>query len=132
MAAARDPANGQQSCSSWHGQPAARFRAMRPCPRVLKARATDEGLAAFHEAGSDVESWFRAAELKYRACKTDHPGPDALPADLRLTTARLRRLAAPATTLWPNITCASRQPASSVPVPPEDEKTPETMRTHER
>lgn len=26
--------------------------------------ATDEGVAAFANAGSDVESWFRAAEVK--------------------------------------------------------------------
>jgi hypothetical protein len=43
MAAARDPANDHQSRPACHGQPAARFKAMRPCPQVLKARASDEG-----------------------------------------------------------------------------------------
>jgi hypothetical protein len=34
--------------------------------------ATDEGLAAFANAGSDVESWFRAAEAKYREWEKGH------------------------------------------------------------
>ena len=37
--------------------------------------ATDEGLAAFSQAGSDVESWFRAAEAKYREWEKDKPQP---------------------------------------------------------
>lgn len=41
--------------------------------------ATEQGLAAFDEAGSDVESWVRAAAAKYREWKKDQPGPDAGP-----------------------------------------------------
>ena len=41
--------------------------------------ATDEGLAAFSNAGSDVESWFRAAEAKYREWEKDQPEPDTSP-----------------------------------------------------
>jgi restriction system protein len=41
--------------------------------------ATDEGLAAFDKAGSDVESWFRAARAKYREWKKDQPEPDSIP-----------------------------------------------------
>jgi restriction system protein len=41
--------------------------------------ATDEGLAAFDEAGSDLESWFRTGVAKYREWKKDQPGPDATP-----------------------------------------------------
>jgi restriction system protein len=41
--------------------------------------ATDEGLAAFGKAGSDVESWFWAAEAKYREWKKDQPEPDTVP-----------------------------------------------------
>jgi restriction system protein len=41
--------------------------------------ATDEGLAAFSKAGSDVESWFRAAEAKYREWEKDQPEPDTAP-----------------------------------------------------
>ena len=41
--------------------------------------ATDEGLAAFEAAGSDVKSWFRAAEAKYREWKKDQPEPDTVP-----------------------------------------------------
>jgi restriction system protein len=41
--------------------------------------ATDEGLAAFSKAGSDVESWFRAAEAKYREWEKDQPEPDTTP-----------------------------------------------------
>lgn len=40
---------------------------------------TDEGLAAFDKAGSDVESWFRAAEAKFREWKKDQPEPGAVP-----------------------------------------------------
>jgi restriction system protein len=41
--------------------------------------ATDEGLAAFSKAGSDVESWVRAAEAIFREWKKDQPEPDAVP-----------------------------------------------------
>ena len=41
--------------------------------------ATDEGLAALSEAGSDVEGWFRAGAAKYREWKKDQPEPEAAP-----------------------------------------------------
>ena len=41
--------------------------------------ATDEGLTAFSEAGSDLESWFRAGVAKYREWKKDQPERDAAP-----------------------------------------------------
>jgi restriction system protein len=41
--------------------------------------ATDDGLAAFDKAGSDFESWFRAAATKYREWKKDRPEPDTVP-----------------------------------------------------
>ena len=41
--------------------------------------ATDEGLAAFSKAGSDVESWFRAAEAKYREWQKGQPQSETAP-----------------------------------------------------
>lgn len=41
--------------------------------------ATDEGLAAFSKAGSDVGSWFGEAEAKYHEWRKDQPEPAASP-----------------------------------------------------
>lgn len=49
--------------------------------------ATDEGLAAFNKAGSDVESWVRAAEAMFREWKKDQPGEDAVPDEAELDEA---------------------------------------------
>ena len=77
--------------------------------------ATDEGLAAFDKAGSDVESWFRTARAKYREWKKDQPEPDSI-ADVDET--EIERLIEPAISFEPGdaVTCLSTNAVCTVEI----------------